>query len=121
MAIIPFGKCGIQANHRSTIPCCPGSKRSIRPGRTKCSLAAASWSRGHFLTRIPDDDIIVTDRVATAVPGAGATAFVGTRDDSGSYAMVYAPIGRPFQVRMDKISGPKVNAWWFNPRDGTPD
>ena len=32
--------------------------------------------------------------------------------------MVYAPVGRPFKVRMDKITGGKVNAWWFNPRDG---
>ena len=32
--------------------------------------------------------------------------------------MVYAPIGRSFTVAMDKISGPKVKAWWFNPRNG---
>ena len=33
--------------------------------------------------------------------------------------MVYVPIGRSFKVRMDKISGEKVRAWWFNPRDGS--
>jgi hypothetical protein len=43
---------------------------------------------------------------------------VATRDLSGSYAMVYAPVGRPFKVRMDKITGDKVKAWWFNPRNG---
>ena len=32
--------------------------------------------------------------------------------------MVYVPIGRTFKVRMDKIPGPKVKAWWFNPRTG---
>ena len=32
--------------------------------------------------------------------------------------MVYAPVGRAFKVRMDKITGAKVKAWWFNPRDG---
>ena len=32
--------------------------------------------------------------------------------------MVYAPVGRPFAVRMDVIGGPQVVAWWFNPRDG---
>ena len=36
----------------------------------------------------------------------------------GSYAMVYAPVGRKFAVNMDKITGAKVKAWWFNPRDG---
>jgi hypothetical protein len=71
-----------------------------------------------FLTRIPDDTILVTDRVPTSVPGAGRYRFVATRDEAGTYAMVYAPIGRPFLVRMDAIKGGKVKAWWFNPRDG---
>jgi hypothetical protein len=71
-----------------------------------------------ILTRIPDDSIIVTDQVATSVPGAGRYRFVATRDSAGSYAMVYAPIGRAFKVRMDKITGENVKAWWFNPRTG---
>jgi len=61
----------------------------------------------------------VETKIATAMPGAGTRRFVATRDESGSYAMVYAPIGRKFRVRMDKITGPKVKAWWFNPRDGS--
>ena len=48
----------------------------------------------------------MTDRVASAVPGAGRYRFVATRDADGSYAMVYAPVGRKFRVRMDKIAGP---------------
>jgi TolB protein len=43
---------------------------------------------------------------------------VATRDSAGRYAMVYAPVGRTFKVRMDRIAGPKVKAWWFNPRTG---
>ena len=30
-----------------------------------------------------------------------------------------SPVGRAFKVRMEKITGAKVKAWWFNPRDGT--
>lgn len=45
--------------------------------------------------------------------------FVATRDSAGSYAMVYAPVGRPFKVHMDTITGGTVKAWWFNPRDGS--
>jgi hypothetical protein len=71
-----------------------------------------------FLTRVPDDAVVVTDRVPTSVPGAGRYRFVATRDSAGSYAMVYAPLGRAFKVRMDKITGPKVRAWWFDPRTG---
>jgi hypothetical protein len=32
--------------------------------------------------------------------------------------MVYVPVGRAFKVHMDKIAGPTVKAWWFNPRNG---
>jgi hypothetical protein len=71
-----------------------------------------------FLSRVPDDSVIVTDAVPTNVPGTGRYRFVATRDEAGSYAMVYAPIGRTFKVRMDKLRGPKVKAWWFNPRTG---
>jgi hypothetical protein len=52
------------------------------------------------------------------VPGAGRYHFAATRDTEGTYAMVYAPVGRAFKVRMDVIKGAKVKAWWFNPRDG---
>ena len=71
-----------------------------------------------FLKRVPDDSIIVADRVPTSVPGAGRYRFVATRDEAGSYAMVYAPVGRKFSVRLDVLSGAEVRAWWFNPRDG---
>lgn len=70
------------------------------------------------LTRIPDNDVIVPSTVSTAVPGAGPYRFVATRDAAGSYAMVYAPVSRPFSVRLSKINGPRVKAWWFNPRNG---
>ena len=71
-----------------------------------------------MLSRIPDDSVIVADRVTTEIPGAGRYRFAATRDIGGSYALVYAPVGRPFKVRMDKITGEKVKAWWFNPRTG---
>jgi hypothetical protein len=71
-----------------------------------------------FLTRVPDQTVIVADRVTTSVPGTGRYALVATRDSAGSYAMVYAPAGRPFTVRLSAITGPKATAWWFNPRTG---
>jgi hypothetical protein len=71
-----------------------------------------------FVTRVPDNSIIVTDKVATSVPGAGAYSFVATRDEQGSYAMIYVPVGRKFSVRMDVIKGKNVVAWWYNPRNG---
>jgi hypothetical protein len=60
----------------------------------------------------------VETAIPTAMPGSGSRHFAATRDEAGSYAMIYAPVGRSFKVRMNKITGPKVQAWWFNPRDG---
>jgi hypothetical protein len=90
-----------------------------QPGAAQMRHGRALIESRPFLTRVPDDSIIVSHRVSTAVPGAGRYRFVATRDLAGSYAMVYAPVGRPFSVNMDRISGGRVRAWWFNPRDGS--
>jgi hypothetical protein len=100
-------------------PLMPWREAIEQPGATQMQHGKNLMLSRPFLTRVPDDSIIVTDRVPTSVPGAGRYRFVATRDASGSYAMVYAPVGRTFKVRMDKITGAKVKAWWFNPRTGT--
>lgn len=68
--------------------------------------------------RIPDDDVIVPAASLPWVPGAGVYRFAATRDADGRYAMVYAPAGRAFGVRMERVAGPRVRAWWFDPRTG---
>jgi len=52
------------------------------------------------------------------MPGAGRYRFVATRDTEGTYAMVYAPVGRAFRVRMDAVKAKNIAAWWFDPRTG---
>ena len=99
-------------------PLMPWSEAIDQPGAAQMQHGRALIESRPFLTRIPDDSILVTDRVPTSVPGAGRYRFVATRDTDGTYAMVYAPVSRRFKVRMDVIKGPKVKAWWFNPRDG---
>jgi hypothetical protein len=89
-----------------------------QPGAAQMQHARALLESRPFLSRIPDDDVIVPATIRTNVPGAGRYHFAATRDANGSYAMVYAPVGRSFTVRMNKISGPQVVAWWFNPRTG---
>jgi hypothetical protein len=71
-----------------------------------------------FLTRVPDDSLVVATSVPSAMPGAGRYHFSATRDEGGSYAMVYVPVGRKFKVKTGKLSGTKIVAWWFNPRNG---
>jgi hypothetical protein len=99
-------------------PLLPWSEAIDQPGAAQMQHGRALIESRPFLTRIPDQEVIVADRVATSVPGAGRYAIVATRDSAGSYAFVYTPAGRPFTVRMSKIAAPAAEAWWFNPRDG---
>jgi hypothetical protein len=124
------GACGHTYGHHSVWQMWAPSRRPIndplmpwyealdQPGAGQMQYGKRLMLSRPFLPRIPDDSVIVTDRVATSVPGAGRYRFVATRDESGSYAMIYVPIGRKFSVRMGKLSGPTVKAWWYNPRTG---
>lgn len=94
------------------------SEAMDQPGAAQMQHGRALIESRPFLTRIPDNSILVTDRVPTSVPGAGRYHFAATRDTDGTYVMVYAPVGRNFSVRMDAVKGATVKAWWFNPRDG---
>lgn len=99
-------------------PLMPWSEALDQAGAGQMQFGRKLLESRPFLSRIPDDTVIVKDRVATSVPGAGLKRFAATRDSEGSYALVYCPVGRAFQVRLDAIKGSKVQAWWFNPRNG---
>lgn len=100
-------------------PLMPWFEAIEQPGAVQMKHGRALMESRPVLSRVPDPELVVTDRVATRVPGAGRYAYVGTRDAEGRYAMVYVPAGRSFSVRMDRIAGATVRAWWFNPRDGS--
>jgi hypothetical protein len=99
-------------------PLLPWFEAIDQPGAGQMQHARRLLESRPFLSRVPDDTVIVEGRVPTAVPGAGRYRYVATRDAEGRYAMVYAPVGRPFQVRMSAIAGRVVRAWWFDPRSG---
>jgi hypothetical protein len=65
------------------------------------------------LPRVPDQKMLASD------PGTGPEHIRATRSSDGSYAFVYMPTGKPVSIHMDRISGERVTAWWFNPRAGT--
>ena len=125
------GACGHTYGHHSVwamytsarkpvnAPIMPWTEAIDEPGATQVGIGRRLMESRPFLTRVPDDSVLVPTEYPTLIPGAGTRRFVATRDSNGSYAMVYAPVGRAFKVRMDKISGAKVKAWWFNPRDGS--
>jgi hypothetical protein len=99
-------------------PLMPWYQAIHQPGSEQMQHARRLLESRPFLTRLPDDSVIVTAAVATAVPGAGRYRFAATRDSTGSYALIYAPVGRSFRVQMSKVSGETVKGWWFDPRTG---
>jgi Protein of unknown function (DUF4038)/Putative collagen-binding domain of a collagenase len=63
-----------------------------------------------FLERRPDQSMIEDGA------GSGESHVRATRGHA--YAFFYIPTGNPITVRLGKISGEEVAAWWFNPRTG---
>lgn len=124
------GACGHTYGHHSiwqfwdasrapvNAPLVPWQEALDAPGAAQMQYARRLLESRPFLTRIPDDSLLVPDRVRTSVPGAGRSRFVATRDQAGTYAMIYAPVGRPFTVRLSALADKRFRAWWFNPRTG---
>jgi len=89
-----------------------------QPGAKQMVYGKKLMESRPYLTRIPDPNLLVNAEIQSSVPGAGQYRFVATRDESGTYAMIYVPTGRKFTIRTSLISGTKIKAWWYNPRDG---
>lgn len=65
-----------------------------------------------FFRRIPDQGVIAGDA------GRGHGRCTATRDSLGTYAMVYSESGRPFAVDLERVSGKRIVAWWYDVRSG---
>jgi hypothetical protein len=82
-----------------------------------------------MLDRIPDQSLIVgagaAARADEACPPRPIPCGVpdhaqATRDRAGRYAMVYIPGGeRTVAVDASRLSGTRLVAWWFDPRNGS--
>ncbi len=90
----------------------PWKKALHLPGSGQVQHARALLESRPFLTRIPDQSLIVSD------PGTGTHHVVATRDTAGSYAMLYLPSCKPVTVDLDKLSGTRVAVTWYDPRTG---
>ncbi|MBE7499435.1 MAG: DUF4038 domain-containing protein [Verrucomicrobiales bacterium] len=98
-----------------TRPSGPGPRGDWRealqaPGATQMQHLRRLVESRPFLTQFPDRSLLATPETS---PLEHLAALRGE-----GYAMVYTPTGRPFRVRLDKLSGREVQAWWFDPRTG---
>ena len=63
-----------------------------------------------FLSRIPDQDLIVPSYIPET------DYIVATRGDG--YAFVYFPTGWSAEIQPDRIGAGSINAYWYDPRSG---
>ncbi len=124
------GACGHTYGHHSVwqfaapdrepvnLPLLPWWEALDQPGAGQMQHARHLLESRPILTRIPDDTLLVPETAPTAIPGAGRYRFVATRDRSGGWAAIYAPVGRAFTVQTGRLTGTALNVWWFNPRTG---
>lgn len=82
------------------------------PGASQMRHVKALMLSRPMLLRVPDQTLLASD------PGKGAEHVCSARAVDGSYAFVYLPVPKPVTVRLDKLSGKKVRAWWYDPRTG---
>ncbi len=80
------------------------------PGACHMTHIRKLMTRYHMLSRIPDQEIILSD------PGSGADHVRATR--GRDYAMVYIPTGKTVTIQPDRIGGDYFDALWFNPQTG---
>lgn len=85
-----------------------------------------------YLSRIPDQDLVDEPKARTAdgaPPGvetldvaasrAEGEHVQAARDSAGHYAFVYFPQSKISRaVKVSRLSGQTIRAWWFSPRDG---
>lgn len=118
------GACGVTYGHHSiwqylqpgrepiTFPDRNWLEALDRPGAWQVQYLRALMESRPYLSRIPDQTMLVSD------PGAGGEHVQATRDENGSYAFIYCPTSRSVSVSLGKLSGVKVQASWYNPRNG---
>ena len=115
------GACGHTYGHHSVWQMYSPGKRPIngplffwheaihRPGAAQMQHLRNLIESRPMLSRIPDQLLVVDAK-------SGADYIAATRGEG--YAFIYSAQGRSFTVHLGKISGDRVTAWWFNPRNG---
>lgn len=102
-----------------------------QPGREPVSWARTPWREalrqpgsrqmGHlrrlFESR-PFSELVPDQSLLAGAVGSGGEHQRAARASDGSFLLAYTPFGRPLSVRLDRLRGPRVRAYWFDPRTG---
>lgn len=90
----------------------PWKKALSHTGAIQMGYIARLFQSRPFTKLVPDQKIIIDDQ------GEAADHIRAARAEDGSFAFVYIPTGKMAAIEMKKIAGQKVQAYWYNPRNG---
>jgi len=62
---------------------------------------------------VPDQSALASEQ------GEGTHRLIAARAQDGSFVIAYTPVGQPVSIRMNKLNSVRVNAQWYDPRNGT--
>jgi hypothetical protein len=72
-----------------------------------------------YMDRMPDQGLISnTQRPHMNDVTLSSDQLQGTRGADNSYALIYSARGGDIKVFVDKLKGPSISAYWYNPRTG---
>lgn len=80
------------------------------PGANQMTFVKKLMVSHPLLERVPDQSLIVENNY---VPAERIQATRGN-----DYVFVYTAAGKPFTMVMGKIKGDRLNAYWYDPRNG---
>jgi len=93
-------------------PSCDWREAICRPGSGQMVHLRNLMLSRPYLTRIPDQGLLLSD------PGTGAGHVRATRDSEGTFSFFYLPLpGQTILVDGGRMGG-TVQAWWCDPRNG---
>ncbi|GIV72624.1 glycoside hydrolase family 140 protein [Caldilinea sp.] len=118
------GGCGVTYGHHAIWQFCgvrypplnhvdrPWTEALNRPGAMQIGHLRRLMESRPYFNRIPDQSILLDN------PTERGSHMRATRDEAGSYALVYTPLVQPIAVTLEWADDSQVRAWWFNPRTG---
>jgi hypothetical protein len=82
------------------------------PGSGQMQHAKNLLQSRPYFSRVPDQELVISEI------GSGSNHVQSTRDESGSYALIYVPVNTKVTINLDKLSGDTLNVFWFDVRTG---
>jgi hypothetical protein len=118
------GGCGVTYGHQSIWQFYSPERKPItfpdriwlealdRPAACQVRYLRSLMESRPFLARIPDQGLLVSPA------REGGKHVQATRDNEGSYALIYLPEPLEVKVNLGCLATQRLSCWWYDPRTG---